>query len=95
MRLSQPEVEHIALLSRLKLGDDERERLTAQLNDIMGFFEELSAADTTGVEPTAHAIALQNVLRADEVTPSLAVEDALRNAPQREGDTFRVPRVVE
>jgi aspartyl-tRNA(Asn)/glutamyl-tRNA(Gln) amidotransferase subunit C len=95
LRLSQQEIEHIALLSRLKLTDEERERMTTQLNDIMGFFEQLGELDTSGVEPTSHVIPMHNVLRADEVRPSLPVEEALDNAPQRAGDTFRVPRVVE
>ena len=95
MRLSQQEVEHIALLSRLKLTDEERERMTTQLNDIMRFFEQLGELDTSDVEPTSHVIPMSNVLRADEARPSLPVEDVLESAPERVGDTFRVPRVVE
>jgi aspartyl-tRNA(Asn)/glutamyl-tRNA(Gln) amidotransferase subunit C len=95
LRLSQQEVEHIALLSRLKLTAEEREHMTTQLNDIMGFFEQLGELDTTDVEPTSHVIPMHNVFRADEVRPSLPTDDALENAPQRTGDTFRVPRVVE
>jgi len=95
MRLSQKEVEHIALLARLKLTDEERQRMTTQLNDIMGFFEQLGELDTTDVPPTSHVIPMSNVLRADVVKPSLPVEDVLENAPDRAGDTFRVPRVVE
>jgi len=95
VRLSQQEVEHIALLARLKLTDEERQRMTTQLNDIMGFFEQLGELDTTDVPPTSHVIPMSNVLRADVVKPSLPVEDVLENAPDRAGDTFRVPRVVE
>jgi len=95
LRLSHEEVEHIALLSRLKLSDEERERMTTQLNDIMAFFEQLGELDTTDVEPTSHVIPMSNVLRADEVKPSLPADDVLANAPERAGDTFRVPRVVE
>jgi len=95
LRLSQQEVEHIALLSRLKLTDEERERMTTQLNDIMRFFEQLGELDTSDVEPTSHVIPMSNVLRADEARPSLPVEDVLESAPERVGDTFRVPRVVE
>ena len=95
MRLSQKEVEHIALLARLKLTDEERQRMTTQLNDIMGFFEQPGELDTTDVPPTSHVIPMSNVLRADVVKPSLPVEDVLENAPDRAGDTFRVPRVVE
>jgi len=69
--------------------------MTTQLNDIMGFFEQLGELDTTDVEPTSHVIPMHNVFRADEVRPSLPTDDALENAPQRTGDTFRVPRVVE
>jgi aspartyl-tRNA(Asn)/glutamyl-tRNA(Gln) amidotransferase subunit C len=95
MRLSQAEVEHIALLSRLQLTKEERERMTTQLNDIMRFFEQLGELDTGNIEPTSHVIPMSNVLRADQVRPSLPVEDVVENAPQRAGDTFRVPRVVE
>jgi len=95
LRLSQEEVEHIALLARLKLTDEERERMTTQLNDIIGFFGQLGELDTTDVEPTSHVIPMSNVLREDKVRPSLPVEDVLENAPDRAGDTFRVPRVVE
>lgn len=95
MRLSQAEVEHIALLSRLKLSDEERERMTAQLNDIMRFFEQLGELDTTDIEPTSHVIPMSNVMRPDRVRPSLPVEEVLEGAPDRAGDSFRVPRVVE
>lgn len=95
MRLSQAEIEHIALLARLELSEEERERMTTQLNDIIGFFEQLGEVDTSQVEPTSHVIPMHNVLRADEARPSLPAEEALQNAPQRAGDTFRVPRVVE
>jgi aspartyl-tRNA(Asn)/glutamyl-tRNA(Gln) amidotransferase subunit C len=95
MRLSQKEVEHIALLSRLKLTDEEREQMTTQLNDVMVFFEQLGELDTTDVPPTSHVIPMSSVLREDKVRPSLPVEDVLENAPERAGDTFRVPRVVE
>jgi aspartyl-tRNA(Asn)/glutamyl-tRNA(Gln) amidotransferase subunit C len=95
MRLSPDEIEHIALLSRLKLTDEERERMTTQLNDIIRFFEQLGELDTSDVPPTSHVIPMSNVLRADVVRPSLPVEDVLENAPDRVGDAFRVPRVVE
>lgn len=95
MRLTQDQVEHIALLSRLKLSDEERARMTTQINEIMAFFEQLAELDTTDVEPTSHVLPMSNVLRADEVKSSLPVDDVLANAPERAGDTFRVPRVVE
>ncbi len=95
MRLSTEEINHIALLSRLELSDAERTRAQDELSQIIGYFEALSALDTTGVAPTMHALPIQNVLRADEVTPGLSREAALRNAPEAEGGMFQVPRVVE
>jgi len=95
MRLSHEEIEHIALLSRLELSDAERERAQNELSDIIGYFEALSKLDTQGVEPTMHALPLQNVLRADKVEPQLTREEALQNAPESAGGMFQVPRVVE
>ena len=95
MRLSNEEIEHIALLSRLELSDAERERAQNELSQILGYFEALSQLDTQGVEPTMHALPIQNVLRRDEVRPGLSREQALQNAPESAGGMFQVPRVVE
>ena len=95
MALTREEVEHVALLARLELSDDELARLTEQLNAILGHFQALQALDTRDIPPTSHVVALENVWRDDEVQPSLPPEEALRNAPDRIADLFRVPRVVE
>ena len=95
MRLTTPEVEHIALLSRLELSDAERERAANELSQIIGYFEALNELDTTDVEPTMHALPLENVLRADRVQPGLSHDAALRNAPESADGMFQVPRVVE
>jgi aspartyl-tRNA(Asn)/glutamyl-tRNA(Gln) amidotransferase subunit C len=95
MRLTPEEVEHVALLSRLKLTADERERFTTQLNSILEHFEQLQQVDTSGVPPMSHAVPTSNVLREDEPAPSLAPEEALRNAPDQARDCFQVPRVIE
>ncbi len=95
MRLSNEEVEHIALLSRLELSDAERERAQNELSQILGYFEALSKLDTQGVEPTMHALPIQNVLRKDEVRPGLSRAEALQNAPESADGMFQVPRVVE
>ncbi len=95
MRLSTEEVEHIALLSRLQLSDAERERAQNELSQILGYFEALSELNTEGVEPTMHALPVQNVLRRDEVRPGLTREQALQNAPESADGMFQVPRVVE
>lgn len=95
MRLSREEVEHVALLSRLKLGEDEIERFTEQLNAILGYFEELKSADTSQAAGTMHVVPMTNVLREDIERPSFLPDEALQNAPERRGDFFKVPRVVE
>ena len=95
MRLSREEVEHVAFLSRLKLSEQEVGRFTEQLNAILGYFEELKAADTTLAAGTTHAAAMVNVLREDIERPSFLPDEALLNTPERRGNYFKVPRVVE
>ncbi len=95
MRLTPEEVEHVALLARLRLSDEERERFTTQLNSILEHFEQLGQIDTSGVPPMSHAVPMSNVLRADEPTASLSPEEALQNAPEQARDCFQVPRVIE
>ncbi len=95
MKLSKEEVEHVALLARLELSDEEKERLTGHLNQIMGHFEKLQELDTSQVEPTSHSIPVQNVFREDVAGPSMTVEEVLANAPEAKDDQFVVPQVVE
>lgn len=95
MKLSREEVRHLAVLVRLGLSDDEVERLREQLSNILENFEILQQVDTTGVEPTAHCIALENVLRDDVPGPSLPPEQVLANAPDREEDYLKVRAVLE
>ena len=94
-KLTLQEVEHVALLARLELTPEEKTKLTEDLNVILAHFEQLQALDTTDVEPTSHAIPMQNVFRADEVRPSLPRERVLAEAPDARGEYFVVPRVVE
>ncbi len=94
-RLSLAEVEHVALLARLRLTDEEKQRLTQDLNVILTHFEILQRLDTREVPPTAHAMVLQNVFREDAVRPSLPREAVLREAPDARDEFFLVPRVVE
>ena len=95
MKLSREEVLHIARLARLGLTDDEVDRLREQLSNILENFEILQQVDTSKVAPTAQSIALQNVMRDDEVAPSLTPGEILDNAPRKEGDYFRVRAVLE
>ena len=95
MKLSREEVLRIARLARVGLTEDEIVRMREQLSDILENFEILQQVDTTDVPPTAHTVALQSVMRDDEVAPSFPAGDILANAPRREGDCFRVRAVLE
>jgi aspartyl-tRNA(Asn)/glutamyl-tRNA(Gln) amidotransferase subunit C len=88
-------VKYVAHLARLSLSPEEEQKLGAQLNNIIGFVEQLKSVDVSSVEPTAHAVPTVNVTRADEVRPSIPHEDALRNAPKKAGGLFVVPKIVE
>jgi aspartyl-tRNA(Asn)/glutamyl-tRNA(Gln) amidotransferase subunit C len=91
MAISRDEVLHVARLARLALTDEEVERLGAQLSAILEAVGKVSELDLADVEPTAHPLDLINVWSEDEPRPSLPVEEALANAPDREGGFFRVP----
>ena len=93
--ISREDVVHVARLARLALTDPEIETMREQLNAILAHIDALKAVDTTGVEPTSHAVPQFNVMREDEPRPCLSVEDMLANAPDRAGDFFRVPRIIE
>ena len=95
MTIDRAAVDHVARLARLALSEEERERMSAELAVILEHAEKIQALDLNGVEPTAHAVKLANVLREDEAKPSLSQEDALANAPEAEDGRFKVPRIVE
>ena len=95
MKLSREDVLHIALLARLGLTDAEADRFREQLSVILDNFEILQQVDTTNVPPTAQPNPLQNVVKDDEVNPSLSQEQVLANAPRKEGEFFRVRAVLE
>jgi aspartyl-tRNA(Asn)/glutamyl-tRNA(Gln) amidotransferase subunit C len=91
MAISRDDVEHVARLARLALREDEIERLQVQLNAILDAVGKVTELDLADVPPTSHPLALVNVFAPDEPAPCLPVEEALANAPEREGDFFRVP----
>ena len=95
MKLSREEVLHIALLARLGLTEAEVDKFREQLSNILENFEILQQVDTSSIAPTSQSIALQNVVREDEVAPSLPPGQVLANAPHKEGDFFRVRAVLE
>jgi aspartyl-tRNA(Asn)/glutamyl-tRNA(Gln) amidotransferase subunit C len=82
---------HVAGLARLELREDELARLQLQLNDILAAVSKVAELDLRDVPATSHPLDVVNVWDEDEPRPCLSVEDALRNAPDREGDFFRVP----
>jgi aspartyl-tRNA(Asn)/glutamyl-tRNA(Gln) amidotransferase subunit C len=89
------DIEHVARLARLELSDQEKERLREQLGVILENAAKVGEVATDDVPPTAYAIPRANVLRPDEVTPSLTTAEVLANAPEVESDRFKVPRIVE
>jgi aspartyl-tRNA(Asn)/glutamyl-tRNA(Gln) amidotransferase subunit C len=95
MKLSREEVIHIAALARMGISEAEIEKAREQLSNILENFEVLKEIDTTDVPPTAQSINLQNVLREDNPRASLSTEDVLANAPDREGDLFKLRPVLE
>lgn len=95
MAASEIDIQYVAHLARISLTPDEEKKLSAQLGNILGYIEKLSELDVTDVEPTAHAVPMVNVTRADEKRPSLPHEDALQNAPVKANGLFMVPKIVE
>ncbi|KPK88457.1 MAG: glutamyl-tRNA amidotransferase [Deltaproteobacteria bacterium SM23_61] len=95
MKITKQEVDHVALLARLKFGETEKERFTTQLNTILEYMDKLKELDTTQVEPTFHALARTNVLREDQVLSSNPQDLSLSNAPDVDRGFFRVPKIIE
>ncbi len=93
-RISRADVAHVARLARLDLTDAELEQFTEQLGAVLEHARDVEALDTAGVAPTAHPLPLRNVLRPDEVRPSLDREEVLAQAPETEADRFKVPRIL-
>lgn len=93
--MSDFNIQYVARLARIELTPEEEQVLGAQLGDILGYVAQLKEVDVNGVEPTAHAFPLVNVVRPDEPVPPLTQEEALRNAPARAGGLFVVPKIVE
>jgi aspartyl-tRNA(Asn)/glutamyl-tRNA(Gln) amidotransferase subunit C len=94
-RIEVREVEQVARLARLELAPEEKARMRDQLDRILGYIDKLRALDTEGVEPTSHAVPMVNVFREDEARPCFPLEEMLANAPDRSGEFFRVPKIIE
>ena len=91
MGIDREQLLHVARLARLELREDEVERLEAQLNDILEAVSKVSELDLSDVPPTSHPLDVVNVWDADEPKPCLTADEALANAPEREGNFFKVP----
>lgn len=94
MTIQLEDVKKVALLSRLELNEQELQTMTSQMAAILDYVEQLQELDTDGVEPMAHAIEMRNVFRDDVPTPSLPREQSLANAPDQDGEFFRVPAIL-
>jgi aspartyl-tRNA(Asn)/glutamyl-tRNA(Gln) amidotransferase subunit C len=97
MALTRDQVQHIAELAKLKLNDDEIDRMTQQLSAILDYAARLQELDTEAIPPTASVVPLQNVTRADRVVPSLPRDQVLANAPDQseDGEFFRVKAILK
>ena len=95
MKIRVKDVEYVARLARLTLSDEEKDEFAVQLNEILTYMDKLNELDTKDVEPTSHVIPLKNVFRPDEVRESLPREPFLRNAPEAEKGSYKVPRIIE
>ena len=94
MSVTLNDVEHVAALARLSFSEEEKVKLTEQLNTILTYMEELNTLDTSAVEPLSHVIELQNVFRDDRRKPCISREEALQNAPAKSEKFFKVPKVI-
>ncbi|BBN99857.1 Asp-tRNA(Asn)/Glu-tRNA(Gln) amidotransferase subunit GatC [Sporolactobacillus terrae] len=93
-RIDKDQVKYVANLARLSFTDEEIETFTTQLDDIIGFAEQLNELNTEGIEPTTHVRDMYNVMREDVVEPSLPREEALKNAPEQEDGQIKVPQIM-
>jgi len=92
--LSEKDVQYVAKLARLEVTDQETAKYTQQLGAILQYVEQLNKLDTSNVEPLTHPLDVKNVLRKDEVVPSLSQKDVLSNGPEVQSGHFKVPKIM-
>ena len=95
MKITRDQVRNVAMLARLRLTSEEEEAMTATLDAVLSYIAQLDELDTQGVEPTAHILDLPTPWRDDVVTNEPNTDALLANAPARDGDFFRVPKIIE
>ncbi|QQK79338.1 Asp-tRNA(Asn)/Glu-tRNA(Gln) amidotransferase subunit GatC [Salicibibacter cibi] len=93
--ITKEQVKHVADLARLTFSDDDLETFAKQMDDVIQYAERLNELDTEDVVPTTHVMDVRNVLREDEVRPSMKREDVLKNAPASKDGQFEVPSVLD
>lgn len=94
MAVTKKDVEKIAELARLKFSDEELENITPQMNEILSYMDKLNEIDTEDVKPLSHPVEQINVFREDELKSSVSTEEALKNAPDKTDNHFKVPKVI-
>ena len=95
MKMTIADVEQVARLARLELTAEDKELFAGQMDAILGYVEKMKELNTDGIVPTSHAVPMENAFRADVVRPSIGLEKALANAPEKTGTFFVVPKVIE
>lgn len=95
MSITKDTVKYAANLARIEMNDKELEQITVQLGRILDYVQKLKNLNVEGLEPTSHVLEMKNVYREDTVKKSLPVEEVMKNAPEREGDLFRVAKIIE
>ena len=95
MSIDRETIKHVAHLARIELQANELEKLSGELDEILGFIDKLKDLDVEDVKPASHILPLSNVLREDEPQVSLSPQKALENAPSKKGNFFSVPKIIE
>lgn len=95
MNITVADVEHVARLARLELNGEEKALFAGQMNAILAYVDKLKGLNTDGILPTSHAVPMENAFREDQALPSIGVDGALANAPDRVESFYRVPKVIE
>lgn len=95
MKITVEDVEHVARLARLELSATEKTLFAGQMDTILGYVEKLKELDTDNILPTSHAVPMENAFRQDQTNPSIGIEKALANAPDKVASFYRVPKVIE
>ncbi len=95
MRVNRQEVQRVALLARLDLSEAETDELVAHFDKVLAYMDKLNELDTDGVEPLAHAVEMETPLRDDRVTSQADADALLQNAPRRQADFLKVPKIIE